>query len=99
MSASHRIEGDEVLVQFQTQHPLGEIEHIVLEAVILTVKNVFDYVIAGDHQLGMVAFPHPEPGYAALAQQLFQNEVRWAQNWAGFFIAAGGAGPAAQDGR
>lgn len=86
VSASHRIEGGEVLVQFQTQHPLGEIEHIVLEAVILTVKNVFDYVIAGDHQLGMVAFPHPEPGYAALAQQLFQTEVRWDQNWAGFSL-------------
>ena len=86
VSASHRIEGNQVLVQFQTQHLLGEIEHIVLEAVILTVKNVFDYVIAGDHQLGMVAFPHAEPAYAALAQQLFQTEVRWGQNWAGFAL-------------
>lgn len=86
VTASHRIEGDAVLVQFQPQHPLGEIEPIVLEAVILTVKNIFEYVLAGDHPLGAVAFPFPAPPYAALAQQLFQTEVRWGQSWAGFSL-------------
>lgn len=86
VTASHRIDGNTVQVRFQPQHPLGEIEAIVLEAVILTVKNVFEYVLAGDYPLGEVAFPFPEPRYAALAQQLFKSEVRWGQSWAGFAL-------------
>ncbi|WP_028102374.1 AraC family transcriptional regulator [Pseudoduganella violaceinigra] len=63
--------------------PLGDIHQLVMEAVTLTVKNLLDF-IAGARHIAAVGFGFPEPPYAALAQDLFQCEVLYGQQWTGF---------------
>jgi AraC-like DNA-binding protein len=80
---SHAIEGGEVRVKFTETRPLGELQRPVLEAVMLSIKNVLDSISIGVCQVRMVAFPFPAPDYASLARDLFRCEVEYDQSWAG----------------
>ena len=86
VSMSHEIHGDEVRVVFCEPRPLGDIRSTVLEAVVLTVKNVLDYISLGTCGINQVAFPFAPPEHAALARDLFKCEVRFGQSWAGFAL-------------
>ena len=79
------VEGD-VRIRFLEEHPLGELERPVLEAVVLATKNVLDAITMGSCTIRRVAFPFPEPRYAKLARALFQSEISWSQRWAGFVL-------------
>jgi len=86
VTVSHRIEGDQFQVRFQPQHPLGDIQNTVLEAVVLTVKNVLDYITAGEFRISHVAFPFAAPEYAPLADELFGMKVGFGETWTGFAL-------------
>lgn len=81
---SHEVRLHEGRVLFVEAHPLGDIQRPLLEAVVLSIKNVFDEITMGASGVYEVAFPFPKPEYAALAQDLFGCEVRYGQSWAGF---------------
>ena len=68
--------------------PLDELERTLLEAVILSVKNLVDTSSMGVADVQYVAFPFAAPRYANLARQFFRCEVRYAQGWAGFALPA-----------
>lgn len=86
LSMTHEIHGNEVRVVFDEPRPLGDIRRTVLEAVVLTVKNVLDYISLGTCGISRVAFPFAVPEHAALARDLFKCEVRFGQTWAGFAL-------------
>jgi len=86
VTISHGIQGDQFQVRFHPQHPLGAIHQPVLEAVVLTVKNVLDYVTAGEFQVSRVAFPFAAPAYASLADELFGLKVSFGESWTGFAL-------------
>lgn len=86
VTVNHRIKGDQFQVRFQPQHPLGEIQDTVLEAVVLTVKNVLDYVTAGEFRVSRVAFSYAAPSYAPLADELFGMKVSFGESWTGFTL-------------
>lgn len=88
VATHHDIVGNQFRVLFDEPYSLGEIRHAILEAVILTVKNVMDYITLGTRHVTVVAFPFAAPGYAALAEELFQCEVKFGQDWAGFSVPA-----------
>ncbi len=83
VSTRHEAVGEEVRFMFDETIPLGEVRRPVLEAIILTFKNLFDYITAGASQISYVSFPFAAPEYAQLAAQLFRCEVRYAQPWSG----------------
>lgn len=83
---SHHIDGPHVHVRFEEPQPLGEIRRTVLEAIMLTVKNVLDYITMGSRHVMWVSFPFDRPEYADLTQDMFNSEVRYNQAWAGFTI-------------
>jgi AraC-like DNA-binding protein len=83
LSISHTLHPDEVRIRFAPTRPLGDIERPVLEAVILSVKNVVDTMFMGACPVSMVAFPFDAPDYAKLARDLFRCDVRYGQSWAG----------------
>lgn len=64
--------------------PLGAIQRPILEAVVVSLKNLLDDVTMGACGVFEVAFPFPEPEYAALAHDIFGCNVRYGQTWAGF---------------
>ena len=84
---SHEISAHEGRVYFREALPLGDIQRPVLEAVVLSIKNVLDEITMGACPVREIAFPFEEPEYAALASDLFGCKVRYAQSWAGFSTA------------
>lgn len=73
-------------VGYVEAQPLAELRRPLLEAVVLTVKNVLDAISMGACRVGWVSFPFDEPRYAALARDMFQCDVRYRQSWAGFSV-------------
>jgi AraC-like DNA-binding protein len=84
---SHEVEEHEARVYFNEVLPLGDIQRPLLEAVVLSIKNVFDAITVGACQVRHVAFPFDEPDYAAVAHDVFGCPVRYTQGWAGFAVA------------
>lgn len=78
--------GDEMQAHFTPTHPLEDIRVPLLEAVMLSVKNVLDTISMGTCQVIRVAFPFSAPSYAPLARELFKCEVHYDQTWAGFSV-------------
>jgi AraC-like DNA-binding protein len=83
ISISHTVHAGEVRVVFSETRPLGDLQRPVLEAVMLSIKNVMDTISGGIFQARTVAFPFDAPDYAALARELFRCDVKYGQSWAG----------------
>lgn len=66
--------------------PLGAAQHSVLEAVVLTVKNMLDSISLGACRVVRVAFPFAAPNYKLLARQMFGCDVAYGQTWAGIVL-------------
>ena len=83
ISISHTLDAAELRIVFGEPRPLGDMQRLVLEAIILTIKNVLDSISMGDCQVRMIAFPFDAPDYAPLARDFFRCDVRYGQSWAG----------------
>lgn len=88
VSVRHEVQGDTVALIFEPTLPLGEIEGPVLEAIVLTVKNLVDHITMGSCQVMRASFATavPAPDHQALARDMFTCEVRYGQSWTGFVL-------------
>ncbi len=86
MSIGHEEHPHELRIVFTATHPLGDVRRPVLEAVVLSIKNILDAISMGVARVGEVAFPFAAPAYADLARDLFGVPVRYGQSWAGFTL-------------
>jgi AraC-like DNA-binding protein len=84
---THQVEEHEARIYFREVLPLGDIQRPLLEAVVLSIKNVFDAITVGACQVRYVAFPFDQPDYVALSRDVFGCDVRYGQDWAGFAVA------------
>ncbi|WP_230181256.1 AraC family transcriptional regulator [Aquabacterium sp. CECT 9606] len=80
--------GKQLRLVFVEPHPLGDVRAAVLEAVVLTVKKLIDYVTMGTCQVSCVVFPFEQPAHAALAHELFDCAVRYDASWCGLELPA-----------
>jgi AraC-like DNA-binding protein len=80
--------GPEVCFVFDESLPLRTVRRTVLEAIVLTVKNLYDYITAGAAPITHVCFPFEAPPHADLAAELFGCQVRHGQPWCGFVFPA-----------
>lgn len=74
----------EIRVRFDAVLPLGELQRPLLEAVVLSIKNVLDEVTMGAVDIEETAFAFAEPDYASLAREIFNCPVSYGQDWTGF---------------
>jgi AraC-like DNA-binding protein len=86
LAVATELRGAELRVRVRELRPLGDIQRPVLEAVIMTLKNILDSISMGAYRIGTVAFPFEEPEYGELARELLRCEVRYKQPWAGFTL-------------
>ncbi|MES2115540.1 MAG: AraC family transcriptional regulator [Pseudomonadota bacterium] len=84
VNARQTVVGDEIRFMLEESFALGAVERPVLEAIVLTIKNLFDYITTGASQIKYVSFPFPAPDYKDLVQDVFRCEVRYAAPWTGF---------------
>lgn len=66
---------------------LGDIERPLLEATMMSLKNVLDLMSLGARPVREAAFAGPRPEYHALASSLMGCPVRYAQDWTGLAVA------------
>jgi len=85
-AVSHSLHHAEVRLHLIEAQPLGDIERPLLEAVMLSIKNIVDSMSMGSCPVSSVAFPFQAPGYARLARDLFRCDVRYGQSWAGAIV-------------
>lgn len=87
VALDHAFDGNEMILRFRETVPLAEIRAPILEAVVLAIRNVLDFVTFGSCQISRAAFPFPaSAGQAALARELFRCPVIYNQDWAGFAL-------------
>jgi AraC-like DNA-binding protein len=86
VGVSHEAHPGALRIVFTATRPLGDVLRPLLEAVVLSIKNILDAISMGVCRVGEVAFPFPPPGYADLARDLFGAAVRYRQTWAGFTL-------------
>jgi len=89
LSVQMVVNGPHTRLVFSEPHPLGDIRVPVMEAVILTIKNLVDYVTLGVCQVASVSFPFEAPAHANLARELFGCEVHYGGDWTGFALSSG----------
>jgi len=78
--------GRSMRVIFEESEPLGEVRVAVLEAIVLTMKNMIGAACMGINPVESVAFPFPAPAHADLARALFKLDPVYRASWAGFSI-------------
>ncbi len=78
--------GDELWVSFPPARDLGDIENLVTEAVVLTIKNLIDQITLGAGQVRRVCFQQSEPAHGALACDMLGCEVLYDQGWSGLVL-------------
>lgn len=82
----HQMVNGELRVMVVENFPLGDIRRVMLEAALLGVKNVVDFLAAGARPITQVVFACAPPTYAPLAVKIFQCEVAYDQPWTGFVL-------------
>lgn len=65
---------------------LGEVSRPVLEAIVLTIKNLFEYVTLGLCRADTVAFAFATPAHLPVSRELFGCEVHYQAGWNGFEV-------------
>ncbi len=86
LDVGHTVRAGKVRVQIVEALPLGEVQRSVLEAVVLSVKNLLDSISLGTFRVVRVSFPFPAPPYASLAREMFDCDVAYGQSWTGLTI-------------
>jgi AraC-like DNA-binding protein len=86
ISARLEVVEKEAHVHFAVTQPLAELEIPVLEAVVLTVKNLLDHISMGFCQISRANFAFAESDYGELARDLFKCEVQYEQSWDGIVL-------------
>jgi len=84
ITITHDVGPHEGRVLFTEMLPLGDIQRPLLEAIVLSIKNVLDEITLGACQVNEIRFTFPEPEYAPLARDVFGVPVRYDQEWTGF---------------
>lgn len=86
VAVRQEVVGDTVRVHVEPAAALDGLESVVLEAVMLTVKNLVDHITLGACPVRAVCFDGPAPSYAALATALFRCDVRYGAGWHGLVL-------------
>lgn len=84
VTVRHETLGAEVRFVFAENIPLATVQRPVLEAIVLTIKNLFDYITSGAAQIPYASFPFKAPDYSNLAKEMFRCDLRYKQSWCGF---------------
>lgn len=77
LAISHHEVGPKIEIHFSQLLPLGDAERPVMEAVVLAIKNLLDFISMGLCQVEQVLFSVKSAGYDELAGRLFGCAVNY----------------------
>ncbi|MBV8605482.1 MAG: AraC family transcriptional regulator [Pelomonas sp.] len=77
VTVRHEVGGASVLLLLDERVPLGEIRRSVLEAIVLALKNILEFLALPLRPVVEVAFPFGAPEYAGLARDIVGCPIRY----------------------
>ncbi|HJV02687.1 MAG TPA: AraC family transcriptional regulator [Burkholderiaceae bacterium] len=80
--------GPDIRFLFEEALPLGRVRQPVMEAIVLTIKNLYDHITAGAAPIPYACWDFDAPPYADQVRDKFGCEVRYRQSWCGFVFPA-----------
>lgn len=86
LALNHAVEGERVRLEIRELLPIGYPRTMVLEAVMLSVRNVLQDASMGTCQLLGAEFPFPTPEYLELAEEAFGCPLQFDSPRACFWI-------------
>ncbi len=90
LTITHEAHGDDdIRLIVALKFSLGEAAGPLLEAVLLSIRNIIDAMSLGDVEVRSLSFPFPTPKYAALARDVARTRVLYDQPWSGLTVSAG----------
>ncbi|NVK36294.1 MAG: AraC family transcriptional regulator ligand-binding domain-containing protein [Gammaproteobacteria bacterium] len=73
-------------VQFLQPRALGDMQAIIMEAILLAIRNIVEFVSMGLSPIEYVALPYATPDDSAFIESMFHCPVHFEQDWCGFQI-------------
>ena len=73
-------------LRFVENRELQDIQKPVLEAIVLAIKNVVDFIAVGNASGCVVAFPFAEDEDAVFLRSQFRCDVQYLQDWSGIAL-------------
>lgn len=86
VSVRHEVRGAQVRIVCHERLVLGEIRRPVLEAIVLALKNILDFLALGLHPVRQVSFPFDAPPYVGLVRDSLRCELRYRRSWTGLTV-------------
>ncbi|MCH2039184.1 MAG: AraC family transcriptional regulator [Saccharospirillaceae bacterium] len=78
--------GQHYRIVFQERRELDDIRRSVLEALVLAIKNILDFIAMGEKLDLQIALPYPVHRYADFLRSMFNTPVDFAQDWVGISL-------------
>jgi len=79
-------EKDHLKIVFEERFPLDDISRIIIQAILLAIKNVFDFITIGNSEVNVVAFPFAKGKDDDFVCTAFNCKVIYEQDWTGFSL-------------
>ena len=86
LSLSVEEDAQEVRVVLTELLPLGDIQKMVIEAVVCSIQNVLRDVSTGFCTIEAASFTFADPGYAPQRAALLRCPIRYSQDWMGLVL-------------
>ena len=73
-------------IVFEEKRELDDIRRSVLEAIVLAIKNILDFIAMGEKLSLEVALPYPAHRYSDFLRSMFNTPVNFSQDWVGISL-------------
>lgn len=77
---------DRYHIVFLEKRELGDIRRSVMEAIVLAIKNILDFIAMGERLNLEIALPYAEHNYADFLRATFHIPVKFDQDWVGISL-------------
>lgn len=80
------VHNDRYHIVFLEKRELGDIRRSVMEAIVLAIKNILDFIAMGEKLNLAIALPYAEHHYADFLRATFNTPVDFGQDWVGISL-------------
>jgi AraC-like DNA-binding protein len=88
LSLRYEVDAPEVRVALHELFPLGDLQRVVSEAAVVSVRNIVEAVSMGGWRVERISFAFAPPEYARFAREFVGCRVDYGRTWTGIVLPA-----------
>lgn len=86
VSIDNRTEDNYLLMRLTPNPLLKNVEQLIVDSIMVAIKNMFDYIMMGQESSAKVAFPYMKGKTSLFAEEILDCEVLYNQPYLGFIF-------------